>query len=97
MTVWTSVHQGSPLRNEDNIKEYLINSELPEDEEESFYVEYLSDDMDISSSSDYEIGMAYVMAVAEREDISYREAVRWIDKNKKKKVGKTHGKDRGRK
>ena len=69
---------------EDNIKEYLINSELPEDEEESFYVEYLSDDMDISSSSDYEIGMAYVMAVAEREDISYREAVRWIDKNKKK-------------
>ena len=71
-------------RYEDNIKEYLINSELPKDEEESFYVEYLSSHISISSSSDYEIGMAYVMAVSEREDISYREAVRWIDKNKKK-------------
>ena len=71
-------------RYEDSIKKYVIHSELPKNEEESFYVEYLSNHIGISSSSNYEIATAYIMAVSEKEDLSYRGAVRWIDENIKK-------------
>lgn len=65
---------------DDDIKEYLINGELPEDEEEGFYVKYLSNHINGLSR----IATVYIRAVAEREGLSYREAVRWIDENKKK-------------
>lgn len=69
---------------EDDIQKYRINRELPKNEKDSFYVKFLSNHINILSSSNYEIATAYIMAVAKREDLSYRGAVRWIDENKKK-------------
>ena len=68
----------------DDIQKYRINRELPKNEKDSFYVKFLSNHINILSSSNYEIATAYIMAVAKRENLSYRGAVRWIDENKKK-------------
>lgn len=65
---------------EDDIHNYKINKELPKDKEKGFYVKYLS----IHNNGLSKIATVYIRAVAEREGLSYREAVHWIDKNKKK-------------
>ena len=69
---------------EEDIKEYIVDGDLPSDEERAFYVKYLSDRANVLNLQSSYLAKVYIMAVSEKEDISYRGAVRWIDKNIKK-------------
>ena len=69
---------------EEDIKEYIVDGDLPSDEERAFYVKYLSDRANVLNFQSSYLAKVYIMAVSEKEDISYRGAVRWIDKNIKK-------------